>query len=299
MRAQRSVRVAVAPPPPPPAARPEPRVRPAGGHDLLESLSRVNKLQDIAEIRFGAPDTTARSGARGWWGCAEILGESEGFGGWQETLARWLVAEYGQAPERTSAGYLKAWYLLAPAFLGALLFHHERRVPSLRPEDLWFRVAEDGRPHPDGIALNATGFACLADDPAAGTPETTVVASEHALAALLRARYLAHAARFVKAYSPGVRFGPRSLWGAVTDALDVALWRAGRLGGDEGAGVADAALVLPERLAPFTSASTLHSRCDEDGHAGWTRRKESCCFNYLLAQGKGPCSTCPRVVPKR
>lgn len=283
MRAQRPARVAL-------------DLREAGD-DLRESLARVDKLQDIASVRFGTPDSGTRWGARGWWGCAEMLSSPDGFSSWQDTLSEWLREQYGEAPERTSAGYLKAWYLLAPAFLGALLFHHERRVPSLRPEQLWFRIALDGRPHPDAIALNATEFACLPDDPAAGTPSATVVRSERALAALLRARFAGHAARFVRAYSPGVHFGPHSLWAAATDALDVGLWRAGRLGGDEGAGVADAALVLPARLAPFTSASTLHLGCDSAGDPAWTRRKESCCFNYLLAAGKGPCATCPRVVP--
>lgn len=267
--------------------------------DLLASLARVDKLQDIAVVRFGEPELRAAEDVRGWWSCEDMLTDPDGFARWQNALSEWLLAEYGDAPDRTSAGFLKAWYLLAPAFLGALMFHHERRVPSLRPQDLWFRIAEDGRPHPDGISLTATEFACLPDDPAAGTPEATVVATEQALAALLRARYVAHAARFIRAYSPGVRFGPRSLWGAVTDALDSGFWRAGRQGGDEGAGVADAALVLPERIAPFTSASTLCTTHAEDGRAEWTRRKESCCFNYLLAEGKGPCATCPRVLPKR
>jgi hypothetical protein len=57
---------------------------------------------------------------------------------------------------------------------------------------------------------------------------------------------------------------------------------------------AEARKVLPERIPPFTSASTLHALSDADGNRVWTRRKESCCFTYLLANGKGACATCPR-----
>jgi hypothetical protein len=138
-----------------------------------------------------------------------------------------------------------------------------------------------------------TRFVCLPDDPAAGTRDATVVPDEQALAAVLRGRFTAHAARFIEAFSPEVRFGRHTLWAAATDALDDSMLLAGRYGGDEGEGVADAALLLPARLGPLTSASTIRPL-----GTGWTRRRESCCFHYLLEQGKGPCSTCPRILPR-
>lgn len=271
---------------------------PAREPALVASIKRVNHLLfGVKHLRFGSP---AASGAtRGWHRCDELLSDPRGFAAWHAELKGWLTDQYDQAPDRTAAGYIRAWYLQVPGFLAAVLFHHERRVPSLRPQDLSLEIASDGRPHPVTIALNAEGFACLPDDPAAGTPEATVVESEHALAALLRARFAGHAARFAAVYRPPVRFGPHTIWGAATDALDISLWNAGRFGGDEGAGVADAALVLPTPIAPFTSGSTLHTRCDADGHPAWTRRKEACCFHYLIDGDKGPCGTCPRVLPKR
>lgn len=270
--------------------------------DIVESINRVNDLLlGVVHLQYGMPEP---SGAvRGWHRCEDLLAGPDGFAAWHAELKGWLHEQYDQSPDRTAAGYIRAWYLQVPGFLAAVLFHHERRVPSLRPQDLALQIAEDGRPHPVAIALRAGEFACLPDDPAAGTPAATVVQSEHALAALLRARFAGHAARFAAAFHPPVRFGPHTIWGAATDALDVSLWNAGRFGGDEGAGVADAALVLPEALAPFTSGSTLHTTCDGDdagtSHPEWTRRKEACCFHYLIDGGSGACTSCPRVLPKR
>ncbi|KAA2262325.1 (2Fe-2S)-binding protein [Solihabitans fulvus] len=256
---------------------------------VAESVTRADALPSWLDLRFGLPDP-----AEGWVRCAELLDEPERFDAWRKILGEWLLEEYGDAPERTTAGYVMGWYLSVPALLAALLFHTERRVPSLRPTDLAFLLPTEGRPHPVGVALLADEFACLPDDPAGDCPEATVVGSEAALAALLRARYAAHAARFVAAYAPGVRLGRRMLWAQATDSLDGATWLAGQLHGDEGAGVADAAMLLPERLAPFTSASTLRSARDEDGGARWTRRRESCCFHYAIP-GTTACVTCPRV----
>lgn len=259
---------------------------------LADSLARVRELQERADVRFGLPAADSR-----WVTCARLLAESGGFDRWRAGLARWLVRQYGEAPDRTTAGYVLTWYLWVPGYLGALLFHHERRVPSLRPEDLAFRMGEP-RPHPDAMAVLSPRFACLPDDPAAGTAQATVVPDERALAGVLRGRFIAHAARFIAAFGPTVRFGRHTLWAAATDALDNSLWLAGRYGGDEAAGALDAALVLPARLAPLTSASTVRARPDDRGETGWTRRRESCCFHYLLRAGMGACETCPRVMPK-
>lgn len=283
-------------------------------YGLAGSINRINALlADDAKVRlrFGFPPDIGTSGTagsgvvRGWHRCDKLLSHPREFDAWQRELKAWLRGEHGKSPDRTAAGYIRSWYLQAPGFLAAALFHHERRVPSLRPEDLAVQIATEGRPHPVGVAVRATAFACLPGDPAAGTRSATVVDSERALAALLRARFAGHAARFAAAFRPPVHFGPHTLWGAATDALDLGLWNAGRFGGDEGAGVTDAALVLPAPLEPYTSASTLHRSCGPDGQpvsspdggTVWTRRKETCCFHYLV--GPNPCKTCPRVKPKR
>ena len=131
-------------------------------------------------------------------------------------------------------------------------------------------------------------FWCLPTDPASATPGATVVRDERALAAVLRARYTAHAARFVEAYAPLSRFGRRTLWATATDALDSALWGRGRQGSPDGA-----TLVLDQRYPPLTSASTV--RLVEPGE--WTRRGGSCCFSYLLP-AESECDGCPRTCSR-
>ncbi|MCR6481474.1 (2Fe-2S)-binding protein [Amycolatopsis sp. OK19-0408] len=227
----------------------------------------------------------------GWTRCSAALSDLDE---WRTRLSGWLLREFDEAPSRTADAYLVAWYLHVPAQVGAQLLHHERRVPSLRPEDLAFHLG-DGQPYPDGLAVLGTGFCCLPTDPASATSGATTVRDERALAAVLRARYTAHAARFVQAYGPLSRFGPRTLWAAATDALENALWSAGREGGTpsaEGAGMADAALVLDARYPPLTSASTL--RLVE---RQWTRRRQNCCFSYLLP-GEQECDGCPRTAQR-
>ncbi|HEV2782651.1 MAG TPA: (2Fe-2S)-binding protein [Actinophytocola sp.] len=268
-----------------PAARP-------GQASLADSLSRVNPVQQGTELRFGMPAEPT-----GWVTCGELLADAESFDRWRKVLAGWLLDTYGEAPDQTTAGYVLYWYLFVPAYLGAALFHHERRVPSLRPRHLAFRMAWP-RPHPDGIAALSPTFACLPDDPAAGSRVATVMPDEQALAGLLRARYVAHAARFFTVFAPGVRFGRHTLWANATDALDSSLWYVGRYAGNEAAGVLDARLVLADRFAPLTSPSTLRPSTGAGEATCWTRRRESCCFHYLLAEGGGACETCPRLSPR-
>jgi hypothetical protein len=254
--------------------------------------STATQFDGRITVRLGLPQD-----ATDWISCEDVLTDPALLPTWSADLAAWLTATYEDAPEQTVAGYLLSWYLMIPGYAAGMLFHHERRVPSLRPDDLAFHLTS-WRPKPDKVALLSPYFACLPDDPAAGTPEAVVVADEHALATVLRGRFGAHAKRFIEAFGPQARFGKRTLWAAATDVLDSALWHAGRYGGDEAGGVLDATLVLGDGHSPFTSASTLR-HTGKSGAGEWTRRRESCCFHYLLKDGTGPCSTCPRLSARQ
>ncbi|EME64300.1 (2Fe-2S)-binding protein [Amycolatopsis decaplanina] len=258
---------------------------------LRASLSR---MPEDARLRADVPE-----GEPDWVGCGDLLGEPARLLRWRERLGGWLAGRYPEAdrvPERTSASWILSWYLHVPAFAGAMLLHHERRVPSLAPSALAFRIGAD-RPHPDSVAVLGGGFHCLPTDPGSAHPRAAVVPDERALATVLRGRFVAHASRFIDVYGPLTRLGRRQLWAAATDALDNALWSAGRLGGSpeaEGAGVADAALVLEARFPPLTSASKLTLVSGAGGHREWTRNRESCCFSYLLP-AEPECGGCPRI----
>ncbi|GAA1019511.1 MULTISPECIES: (2Fe-2S)-binding protein [Amycolatopsis] len=258
------------------------------GDGLASSLLRASARHDL---RRDVPE--------GWFRCADLLEQPALFAEWRSRLSDWLLDQHGAAPARTAASYVMSWYLYVPAYVGALLLHRERRVPSLKPEQLAFGLGPD-RPHPEGMAVLSDAFYCLPTDPGSVRSEATVVRDERALAAVLRAQFVGHAARFVRAYAPGTRLGRRTLWAAATDALDGALWRVGKQGGTaeaEGAGVADAALVLDAQYRPLTSASTLRMAINDDGRRAWERRRESCCFSYLLP-GEAECESCPRICPR-
>ncbi|HEY3611201.1 MAG TPA: iron-sulfur protein [Pseudonocardiaceae bacterium] len=268
------------------------RGRADGG--LARSVRVAADAQDGIRLRHAPPHDEP-----GWVTCAELL--AAGLAGWADRVADWLRREYGEAPDRVVAGYLLSWYLTVPAQAGALLFHTARRVPRIGPADLAVRF-DPGHPRPAEIAVLGDDFACRADDPAADRPVAGPVADDMALAAVLRGRYAAHAARFGTALATTlgdrVRLRRHTLWAAATDALDGAFWRIGQFCGNERAGVANAALVLPAALAPFTSASTLRPTGSTDSADGWTRRRQSCCFHYVLRSGLGPCATCPRVCDR-
>lgn len=237
-----------------------------------------------------------RPRSAGWTRCADLLTPTA-LADWAGGLSAWLTHEYGEAPARTVAGYLLSWYLTVPARTAALLFHTARRVPRIDPASLAIRF--DG-PRPVEVAVLAADFACLANDPAADLPDATPLPDEAVLGAVLRGRYAAHAARFLTVLAPvltdvlDVRLGRRTLWGTATDALDGACWRMGQALRETAAGAVDAGLVLPTVVPPFTAGSTMRLDCAGE----WTRRRESCCFHYVLARGMGPCATCPRVCDR-
>jgi hypothetical protein len=259
--------------------------------DLARAVRVAGAAQGEIRLRHGLPRPHPN-----WVRCSDLLAD---LGGWADRVTAWLKHEYGEAPDRVVAGYLLSWYLTVPAQAAALLFHTARRVPALGPTDLAVRFADDS-PRPVETALLGDAFACLADDPAAHSPHATPLAGDAPLAAVLRGRYAAHAARFLTALGDAlgerIRFGRHTLWASATDALDGAFWRTGQYCGNESAGATNAALVLPGALAPFTSGSTLRPAAGTDSADAWTRRRESCCFHYVLRSGVGTCATCPRVA---
>jgi len=152
---------------------------PADG--LRASLSR---MPEDARLRGDVPD-----GEPDWVRCGDLLGEPARLVRWRERLARWLAETYPEAsgiPERVPASWILSWYLHVPAFAGALLLHHERRVPSLAPSALAFRIGAD-RPHPDSVAVLGAGFHCLPADPGSALPGAVVVPDERALATVCEA----------------------------------------------------------------------------------------------------------------
>jgi hypothetical protein len=266
-------------------------------HPLVTSVATVDRAVKL--LSFRVLDVSGTQWPRApWMGCEHALSDPDFFPRWRRVVAQRFVEQYAHAsqqafvPERATAGYVLQRYLVIPSYLGGSLFHSARRVPSLMPRQLGFRL--DGAAL-HGIVLRPGRFWCLPDDPDAGHPDAMPVPDEAALGTVLRQQMIAHATRFLAVYNPQVRLGRRTQWAAVTDMLDKALLLAGCSFGSPQAGASDARLVLAGGERPLTSTSTICQVTDDRGRTHWIRRRGSCCFRYALPGTEHPCASCPRV----
>lgn len=245
---------------------------------------------DHRTVRLGLPAEEPD-----WVRCVDVIGDAAFLRRWRADVGGVLGAEHEVVPPIISATYVLSWYAAIPAFVGAVSFRLDRRVPRLAPEALGFHRHQ--REHwPDGIALLDRRFWCLPDDPAAEDPVATVVADEQVLAAVLRGQLRAHADAFLAGYDPGVRQpgGPCSGCSSMPWTMRSGL-RASR-SGREGAGVRDAAIVLPGGTPEFGDASALYRLVDARGREHVSRRRVACCCYYRLSGAEGSCFTCPRTT---
>ena len=267
------------------------------GHPLATSVATVDGAVESLSFRM-LDVSSAPSSSGAWIDCEHALSDPAFFPGWRAAVAQRLAKQYAPVPdevvvpEQTTGGYVLLWYLAIPSYLGGLLFHSARRVPSLEPRQLSFRLESAALQE---VALRPGRFWCLPSDPDAGHPDAVPVPDEASLAAVLRHQVIAHATRFLAVYGPQVRFGRHTQWAEVTDRLDKALLLAGHAFGSPQAGAADARLVLADGEKPLTSASRIRQVTDDHGRTHWTRRRGSCCFLYALPGVAHPCASCPRL----
>jgi FhuF-like iron-sulfur protein len=267
------------------------------GHPLATSVATVDGAVELLSFRM-LDVSNAPSSMASWIECEHALSDPAFFPWWRAAVAQRLAEQYAPVPdevvvpEQATGGYVLLWYLAIPSYLGGLLFHSARRVPSLAPRQLSFRLESAALQE---VALRPGRFCCLPGDPDAGHPDAVPVPDEASLAAVLRREVIAHATRFLTVYGPQVRFGHHTQWAAVTDRLDKALLLAGHAFGSAQAGAADARLVLADGEKPLTSASRIRQMTDDRGRTHWTRRRRSCCFLYALPGVEHPCASCPRL----
>lgn len=283
-------------------------VDPPRPHPLAASMAAVDRAVKLLSFRLfddsrppaePLPIDPVVIDGRGtqWIECDHALSDPAFFPRWRARVARLLAEQESNVtektvPEKTTGGYVLQWYLIIPSYLGALLFHSARRVPTLEPQRLSFRLDSAALRE---VALRPGRFWCLPSDPDAGHPDAVPVPNESALGTVLRQQVIAHATRFLAVYGRQVRFGRRTKWATVTDVLDSGLLLAGRSFGSPQAGASDAQLVLGPGEHPLTSASTICETTDDRGRTHWTRRRGSCCFLYALPGVERPCASCPRL----
>ena len=255
----------------------------------------------LARVDAGVSWTTVQAATDsrpGWVRCSDLLGDPDRLRAWQREVAdTYGGGDAGNESDDdgllTGQGLVLDWYLAAVMLPAVGAFHLDRRVVDVAPERVLLRLGSPGSTVL-ATAIESPRFACLADDGASATDDAVVVEGLDALAMQLRGATIGHAERLLAAYAPTTRIGQHGLWGAVTDALDVAFMTAGWVSGDMAVAAADARLVLRDRVPPLVGPSTLHEIDDERGRRHWTRRRWSCCFLYRVP-GIEACVTCPRV----
>jgi hypothetical protein len=109
----------------------------------------------------------------------------------------------------------------------------------------------------------------------------------------LRDAVARHHAPLIEALGSRLRRGRRAAWGIVTDDLLSGIWWAGRVLGDEAAGVRAASRLLPGARDPFPAGAGFRVLEDVAGTAHVTRTRVTCCLRYRLEPDA--CVTCPRT----
>ncbi|MFD8782156.1 (2Fe-2S)-binding protein [Kitasatospora sp. NPDC059599] len=267
------------------------------------SYHRLTGLTPVLSVRCAPP----RRGG-GWLPAADLVARPEAVRELITHDARQGLARYGR-PLRpdVAAGFGLHRFVWPVSLLFTLPWFLERRVPLLALGDVSLRR----RPGVVELTVRTAEFACLPDDPEAGSPQARTVPDEAALAAGLRCALGGFLDPVLAAFRPQARRGPRVLWAMTTDAVVEGLWYAGGLLGEAERACAElSALLAPAEPAcapgadggptpapsPFTPGAGFAPPAPGcDGAPRVERIRASCCLVYT-AEPQDMCTGCPRVT---
>ncbi|MFE6053338.1 (2Fe-2S)-binding protein [Kitasatospora sp. NPDC056446] len=234
-----------------------PSPTPAAAVPGAPSYHRLTGLTPVLDVRCAPP----RRGG-GWLTAADLTDRPEAVRELIAHDARQGLARYGQ-PLRpdVAAGFGLHRFVWPVSLLFTLPWFLERRVPLLTPAD----VALRRRPDAVELTVRPTGFACLPDDPAAGSPQARTAPDEEALAAGLRGALGGFLAPVLAAFGPEARRGPRVLWAMATDAVVEGLCFAGGLLGEADRARAELSALLAPGPPGASGAPSTPSTCGAPG----------------------------------
>ncbi|WP_316520583.1 (2Fe-2S)-binding protein [Kitasatospora brasiliensis] len=277
---------------------PAPGSAPASTAPGAPSYHRLSGLTPVLTVRCAPP-----RGGDGRLSAADLATRPEAVRELIAHDARQGLARYGQ-PLRpdVAAGFGLHRFVWPVSLLFTLPWFLERRVPLLGLGDVSLRR------HAEAIELTVrpAEFACLPDDPAAGSEQARTAPDEPALGAVLRSALGAFLAPVLTAFGPEARRGPRVLWAMATDAVVEGLWYAGGLLGEQERARAElSALLAPAPgaaggpapdPAPFTPGAGFAPPAPSGGGAPAPHRsRASCCLVYT-ARPADMCDGCPRLA---
>jgi hypothetical protein len=203
------------------------------------------------------------------------------------TMSAWYNTEIPEVLTRFLGGGIV--YAVAGAAVGA--FSRDRRVPDLRPENVWLCFAEWGSPN--AVAFRNDRFVCLPDDPAAASSVVDIVPSVEDLRNLLRERLIELFSPFVTLLRSRARIGARALWqGAAESCAHAILASVPMSSPDDEIWFREEITALicqadsPLRAKPDFELIEVNGRCR------LCLIGSTCCDNFKRA-GEDYCSNCP------
>lgn len=205
-----------------------------------------------------------------------------------------ITSHHGPGHKLPAATHFLRALLREPVFLVAAGTYLTGRAPLLDVAHLWFpwRVnASFGRP-----MVTSTTMAVLPDDPAAGHPDTIVVADTDAMNALAAERMVQAFSPMVNALHAHTRVGLRTLWGWVLDTLHFYMLNPARFLGRDAEAAWSRADALGEALIAAGAITRSRPRLfpfRADHPRGTWAVRGTCCFDYKGDPEHGYCTTCP------
>lgn len=256
-------------------------------HPLHQTFVRINRLQPRLRAQLG------------------LVNDAE----WLQPAAFFTEANLAAARERIEAVYQTSspnvvanlilsgysWSLVA---VSAASYLHEKRVLDLRPENV--RIHWDqGYQYGDRLAVVNGHFMALADDPAAGHPDATLLPNQEALRSAFLQQLEGHFACVLSWLGQHLQVNPRAVWPSLADrCASFVFWLLSEVA---------AAPRTPEAIAAELRALTqreggalVNRRIDlitvEDasGAHHCFYRRATCCYAYRRP-GRPYCTTCPHL----
>ncbi|WP_127358073.1 (2Fe-2S)-binding protein [Actinacidiphila soli] len=254
-------------PPPARAATPAPA---AYAFRLLAGMCEALPL----EVTDGGHPTDTFGGT--WWDTAQLTGRPEALRAVLDGESVRILNAYGHtARPDVAASRVLHHYLWSTGLLLGGPWYLQRRIPLIRPQELWIEPR--------------TGTFAIAPGSFASPP------GREASHAALRAAFAEFVTPLLAAFRPEIRRGPRALWGMAGDDLVSAVWYLGRLLGQERVAVREAAALLPDDTPPFPSGAGFRDLRGASGRSYATRTRAGCCLFYVIRPGEA-CLTCPRAA---
>ncbi|MFJ8751832.1 (2Fe-2S)-binding protein [Streptomyces sp. NPDC102441] len=255
---------------------------------LTAAYARLAEVFPGLRAEVLADDVAAPSGS-GWVGAFELAAGGaalDDFLAWDEAQ---VLRDYGtRARPDVVASFGLHRYAWPACLLVTLPWFTHRRVPRIPAADVSFHR---GLGH---LTLRVSEFACLPDDPAAGSPGARVVPDESALRAEVLDCVAEHIGPVLDGFRPRMRRGKRALWGMATDEIVEGLWYIAHLLGEENRAVRELELLLPGTTKPYVGTAGFRELTGPDGESLPTRDRASCCLFYTL-RPEDTCATCPRT----